>query len=115
MRSLNFQLMLNIGSSFATLDFVSIECQTQKNSQWKDLHMHLSPAICNWYMSGNKKTVKGQLISKQNCRAKTSPKKRTKNCKDFCPERKGRNSCNFLFVFLEKFWLDNFVLKLTDL
>ena len=29
--------------------------------------------------------LKGQLISKLNCRAKTSPKKRAKNCKNFCP------------------------------
>ena len=59
--------------------------------------------------------AKGQLISKQNCRAKSSPKKRTKNCKNFCPTSQGRNPCNFSFVFWEKFLLHKFILKLTDL
>ena len=58
---------------------------------------------------------KGQLISEWIYEAKTSPKKWTKNCKDFCPVSEGRNPCNFSFVFWEKFWLHKFILKLTDL
>ena len=84
--------------------------------------------------------TKGQLISKQNCRAITSPKKQTQ---DFCPgslllqgqykresiflQKEDRLSfcinlevVNFqgrnpMFVFLEKLWLNILVSRLTDL
>ena len=71
-----------------------------------------------WVVTSNENsmhTAKGQLISEWIYEAKTSPKKWTKNCKDFCPVSEGRNPCNFLFVFWEKFWLHKFILKLTDL
>ena len=44
-------------------------------------------------MSTTPEATEGQLISKQNCRVITSPKKRTDE-----------------FVFWERLWLDNFVL-----
>ena len=59
--------------------------------------------------------TKGQLFSEWIYDDKTSPKKRTKNCKDFCPHSQGRNPCNFSFIFWEKFYLHKFILKLTDL
>ena len=71
---------------------------------------HKFCAICIFFFN-----TKGQLFSEWIYEDKTSPKKRTKNCKDFCPHSQGRNPCNFLFVFWEKFYLHKFILKLTDL
>ena len=34
-----------------------------------------------------------------------SPKRRTKNCQDFCPHYTGQKPWQFLFVFWEKWWL----------
>ena len=74
-----------------------------------------------WYPSVIKNQMwiqrvdKGQLFSEWIYEDKTSPKKRTKNCKDFCPVSEGRNPCNFSFVFWEKFYLHKFILKLSDL
>ena len=71
---------------------------------------HKFCAICIFFFN-----TKGQLFSEWIYEDKTSPKKRTKICKDFCPHSQGRNPCNFLFVFWEKFYLHKFILKLTDL
>ena len=59
--------------------------------------------------------IKGQLISIHFFETIVFPKKRTKYCKDFCPECQGRNPCNISFVFWEKRWLQKSVLRLTDL
>ena len=68
--------------------FFSIEFLSKRKS-WQNLSL----------LRLVKVTPKGQLISEWICEDKTSPKKRTKNCKDFCPVSEGRNPCNFLFVF----------------
>ena len=52
--------------------------------------------------------LKGHLISKQNCRALTSPKKMNETHSGCYPE------C-FSFIFWEKLLLDNFVSRSTDL
>ena len=57
---------------------------------------------------------KGQLISKQNCRAVTSPKKRKKLIY-ILSIFSSQDSELHTFVFWEKLRLDNFVSRLTDL
>ena len=52
----------------------------------------------------------GQLISKQNFWAVTSPKKQTNHTQDIILLSK-----LLLFIFWEKLLLDNFVLRSTDL
>ena len=55
--------------------------------------------------------AKGQLISKQNCQAITSSKKKTKRTQD---ETHSDLEC-VSFAFWKKLWLDNFVSRSTDL
>ena len=116
---------------------LSISVILTHKSTFQSTNLQFSHAYANQLFFAN---AKGQLISKQNCRAITSPKKQTQ---DFCPgslllqgqykresiflQKEDRLSfcinlevVNFLgrnctFVFWEKLWLNNLVSRLTDL
>ena len=80
------------------------------------LHLHLDTNGVTVVKSvtGNLLT-KGQLFSEWIYEVIVSPKKRTKNCQDFCPVLWEQKSWRFLLVFWEKRWVHKFILKSTDL